>query len=122
MIHPDKSPLTGGIAGASSGGSFGAELKYAGYDAIIREGKAPRPVYIWIKNDKIEIRRAAHVWGKWGPRHHRHPALRDRRRGRKERLKQTVARMSPIDPWGGVRSPRIAGAPAFGEAADGTAG
>ena len=62
-----KSPLTGGIAGANSGGSFGPELKYAGYDAIILEGKAPRPVYIWIKNDKIEIRDAAHVWGKWVP-------------------------------------------------------
>src|SRR5215208_5452501 len=44
-----KSPLTGGIGGANSGGSFGPELKYAGYDALIIEGRAEKPVYLWIK-------------------------------------------------------------------------
>ncbi len=60
-----KSPLTGGIGGSNSGGSFGPEMKYAGYDALVVEGKAAKPSYIWIKNDKVEIRDASHVWGKW---------------------------------------------------------
>lgn len=59
-----KSPLTGAIANSSSGGYFGAELKYAGYDMIIFEGKAESPVYLWICNDQIEIRNAQHLWGK----------------------------------------------------------
>jgi len=62
-----KSPLTGGIAGANSGGSFGADLHYAGYDALILEGKAAKPVYLWIRDDKVEIRDASHLWGKWVP-------------------------------------------------------
>ena len=41
-----KSPLTGAIAGSNSGGSFGPELHYAGYDALIVEGKAEKPVYL----------------------------------------------------------------------------
>jgi aldehyde:ferredoxin oxidoreductase len=59
-----KSPLTGAIANSNSGGYFGAELKYAGYDMIILEGKAKSPVYLWIENDSIEIRKAKHLWGK----------------------------------------------------------
>ncbi|NJD69294.1 MAG: aldehyde ferredoxin oxidoreductase, partial [candidate division NC10 bacterium] len=58
-----KSPLTGGIACSNSGGYVGAEMKYAGYDMIIVEGKAPHPVYLWINNDRAEIRDAAQVWG-----------------------------------------------------------
>lgn len=59
-----KSPLTGAIANSSSGGYFGAELKYAGYDLIIFDGKAKEPVYLWIENDKVEIRGADRLWGK----------------------------------------------------------
>jgi aldehyde:ferredoxin oxidoreductase len=59
-----KSPLTGGIANAGVGGYFGSELKFAGFDFIIIQGKAGRPVYLWINNDKIELRRAEHTWGK----------------------------------------------------------
>ena len=59
-----KSPLTGGIANAGVGGYFGAELKFAGYDFIIFQGKAKRPVYLWIYNDEIELRSADHLWGK----------------------------------------------------------
>ena len=59
-----KSPLTGGIANAGVGGYFGAELKFAGFDFIIFQGKAGRPVYLWINNDKIELRSAEHIWGK----------------------------------------------------------
>ncbi|MBC7082703.1 MAG: aldehyde ferredoxin oxidoreductase family protein [Firmicutes bacterium] len=59
-----KSPLTGFIAASNSGGYFPAELKYAGFDAIIVEGAADEPVYIWVHNGKAEIRPAKHVWGK----------------------------------------------------------
>ena len=59
-----KSPLTGTIASSNSGGYWGPELKFAGYDVIILEGKSEKPVYIMIEDDKVEIRDAAHVWGK----------------------------------------------------------
>ena len=59
-----KSPLTGGYASANSGGILTAEIKYAGYDSIILKGKAKKPVYIFIDNDKVEIRDAADLWGK----------------------------------------------------------
>jgi aldehyde:ferredoxin oxidoreductase len=59
-----KSPLTGGIANAGVGGYFGAELKFAGYDFIVFQGKAKRPVYLWIHNDEIALRTADHLWGK----------------------------------------------------------
>ena len=62
-----KSPLTGAIAGSNSGGLWGPQLRYAGYDALIFEGKAEKPVYVWIKDDHIEIRDASHLWGKWVP-------------------------------------------------------
>ncbi len=62
-----KSPLTGAIAGSNSGGSFGPELHYAGYDALIIEGKAAKPVYIWIKDDQVEIRDASSMWGQSVP-------------------------------------------------------
>ncbi len=59
-----KSPLTGGWGDAQVGGFWGAELKRAGWDAIIVEGKADKPVYLWINDDKVEIRDASHLWGK----------------------------------------------------------
>ena len=59
-----KSPLTGTIASSNSGGYWGAELKMAGYDLIIFEGKSEKPVYLVIEDDKIELRDAAHLWGK----------------------------------------------------------
>lgn len=43
---------------------MGPELKYAGYDGIIIEGKAEKPVYLWINDDQVEIRSAEHLWGK----------------------------------------------------------
>ncbi|MHC1578181.1 MAG: aldehyde ferredoxin oxidoreductase family protein, partial [Dehalococcoidia bacterium] len=58
-----KSPLTGAYGDAEVGGYFGAELKRAGYDALILEGKAEKPVYIWIKDDVITIKDASNVWG-----------------------------------------------------------
>lgn len=59
-----KAPLTGTIASSNSGGHWGAELKYAGYDGLVVEGKADHPVYISIEDDKVEIRDASHLWGK----------------------------------------------------------
>ena len=59
-----KGPLTGTIAASNSGGFFGAELKFAGYDMVIIEGKAEKPVYISIKDDDIKIEDAADLWGK----------------------------------------------------------
>ncbi len=59
-----KSPLTGGIAKSECGGYWMAELKRAGYDAIIVEGKAAKPVYIWVKDGKASIKDAGHLWGK----------------------------------------------------------
>jgi aldehyde:ferredoxin oxidoreductase len=59
-----KSPLTGGYAKSESGGFWGAELKHAGYDAIIVEGKAEKPAYLWIHDGEASIRDASHLWGK----------------------------------------------------------
>jgi aldehyde:ferredoxin oxidoreductase len=62
-----KGPLNGTIAASNSGGSWGPELKFAGYDVLIVEGKAAKPVYLWIEDDKVEIRDAGHLWGKLVP-------------------------------------------------------
>ena len=63
-----KSPQTGGIGDASCGGTFGPELRFAGYEGIIIEGKAAEPVYLWIRKGEAEIRSAGRYWGKgtWG--------------------------------------------------------
>ena len=58
------SPLTGTILDSNCGGSFGPELKKAGYDAIIIAGKSPEPVFIEIADDQVEIRPAEKLWGK----------------------------------------------------------
>ncbi|SFM01300.1 aldehyde ferredoxin oxidoreductase family protein [Candidatus Frackibacter sp. WG13] len=58
-----KSPLTGTIAASNSGGYFPSELKYAGYDVVIFEGKASRPVYIVIDDDQVKIESAEELWG-----------------------------------------------------------
>lgn len=59
-----KAPLTGTIGAANSGGYFGPELKFAGYDGIIFEGKSSKPVYLHINDDLIELKDASHLWGK----------------------------------------------------------
>ena len=58
-----KGALTGAIACSNSGGYFGAEMKFAGWDMVIFEGKSPKPVYLSIEDDKAELRDAAHLWG-----------------------------------------------------------
>ncbi|MEM7207854.1 MAG: aldehyde ferredoxin oxidoreductase family protein [Pseudomonadota bacterium] len=59
-----KSPLTGAIACSNSGGFLGAELKMAGWDMIVFEGKAASPVYLNIENDEAELIAADDLWGK----------------------------------------------------------
>jgi aldehyde:ferredoxin oxidoreductase len=78
-----KGPLTGAIACSNSGGHFGAELKMAGWDMIILEGRSPNPVYLHIENDDADLVDAADLWGKttWETepalkRKHQDPLLR----------------------------------------------
>ncbi len=59
-----KSPLTGALACSNSGGYFGPELKFAGWDMIIFEGKAEKPVYLTVFDDKAELHDASDLWGK----------------------------------------------------------
>ncbi len=59
-----KSPLTDCIGDSQCGGFIPAELKWAGFDGIVLYGKADSPVYLWIKNGKVQIRDAGHIWGK----------------------------------------------------------
>jgi aldehyde:ferredoxin oxidoreductase len=58
------SPLTGIWGQAHAGGRFADELRHAGFDGIVIKGKSVNAVYLWINNGKVEIRNAAHVWGK----------------------------------------------------------
>ncbi len=57
-----RSPLTGIFGDAAAGASFGIELKNSGYDALIIEGKADRPVYLWINNNNIQFMDASRIW------------------------------------------------------------
>ena len=59
-----KSPLTGGFGESESGGFWGAELKRAGWDAIVFHGVSPTPVYLWINDGAVELRDASHLWGR----------------------------------------------------------
>ena len=59
-----KGPLTGAIACSNSGGYFGAELKFAGWDMLIFEGASPKPVYLLLTDGKAELVDAASLWGK----------------------------------------------------------
>lgn len=59
-----KSPLSGGFGEAEAGGFWGSELKRAGWDAIVVHGASASPVYLWINEDRVEIRDAGHLWGK----------------------------------------------------------
>ena len=57
------SPQTGILGDSNAGGFFGPEVKYAGYDQVIVEGRADHPVYLWIENDTVQIRDARGLWG-----------------------------------------------------------
>ena len=58
-----KGPLTGAVACSNSGGYWGAELKMAGWDMVIFEGKSAKPVYLYVSDDHAELRDASHLWG-----------------------------------------------------------
>jgi aldehyde:ferredoxin oxidoreductase len=59
-----KSPTTGGFGAAEVGGDWPAQFKRAGFDALIVEGVAQKPVYLWITDGQCEIRDASHLWGR----------------------------------------------------------
>ncbi len=64
MTATAKSPLTGGVGDAQCGGFFPAEMKFAGFDALVVTGKADKPVYLWLHDGQAELRDATHLWGK----------------------------------------------------------
>ncbi len=57
------SPQTGILGDSNAGGFFGPTLKFAGYDQLVIEGRAAHPVYLWIKDDTVELRDARDLWG-----------------------------------------------------------
>ncbi|MFQ5758124.1 MAG: aldehyde ferredoxin oxidoreductase family protein [Candidatus Bathyarchaeia archaeon] len=59
-----KSPESGAVGEAKSHGFFGAEMKRAGYDAVVFKGRAEKPVYVWIDDDTVQLMDAKHLWGK----------------------------------------------------------
>lgn len=63
MAVTAKSPLTGAVGMALSGGYFPAELKFAGYDALIVEGRSEKPVYLWINDGEVSFQSAEKLWG-----------------------------------------------------------
>ena len=78
-----KGPLTGAIACSNSGGKFGAELKYAGYDLLLIEGRSEVPVYLLIQDEKFTLEPANEIWGatvwnteEWIRKKHSNPQLK----------------------------------------------
>lgn len=78
-----KSPLTGCVACSNSGGFLGAELKAAGWDMVIFEGQSPKPVYLYLENEKAELLPADEFWGtsvwaadEWIHKKHQDPLIR----------------------------------------------
>jgi aldehyde:ferredoxin oxidoreductase len=59
-----KGALTNAITTSNSGGHWGPELRFAGYDMVIVEGRAPKPVWLFIHDGHVELRDAQHLWGK----------------------------------------------------------
>ena len=64
VVCTAKSPLTGAIGDSQAGGFWPAELKFAGFDAIIVSGRAEHPAYLWLHDGQAELRDARHLWGK----------------------------------------------------------
>jgi len=63
MTAVAKSPLTDAVGDSQAGGFFPAEMKFAGFDAIVIEGRAEKPVYLWVHDGVAELRLAEHLWG-----------------------------------------------------------
>ena len=64
MTISGKSPLTGILGDSAAGGHFGPELKAAGYDQVIITGRSAKPCYLFIADERVEIREAQHLWGR----------------------------------------------------------
>jgi aldehyde:ferredoxin oxidoreductase len=64
MTATAKSPLTELVGDSQGGGFFPAEMKFAGFDAIVVRGRAAHPVYLWVHDGSVEIRSAQHLWGR----------------------------------------------------------
>lgn len=58
-----RSPQTGRWGESNIGGFVGPELRFAGWDGVLVSGRAPGPVYLWIENERVELRPADHLWG-----------------------------------------------------------
>lgn len=86
-----RSPLTGGFGESEVGGSFGVELKKAGYDGIIIEGRASHPVYLVIRDSAVELQSAEKLWGR---------ATGEARRDIQEALGSNSSKMLLIGPAG----------------------
>ena len=86
-----KSPLSNGFGEAEVGGFWGAELKRAGWDGIVVKGAAPSPVYLYIKDDVVEIREATDLWGL---------EIMDTEDGLKAQVGERLARVCEIGPAG----------------------
>ncbi len=86
-----KSPLSRGLAKSESGGYWGTELKRAGYDAVIIEGKSPKPVYLWIHDGEATIKDATHLWGM---------ATRETQEAIRKDLSDQLVRLAMIGPGG----------------------
>ncbi len=86
-----KSPLTGGYGEADVGGFFGAEMRRAGFDAVVIRGQAESPVYLWLHDGEAEIRPADHLWGK---------TTGDTQAAVQEELGERTARLALIGPAG----------------------
>ena len=78
-----KGPLTGAIACSNSGGKFGAEFKYAGYDLLLIEGRSEVPVYLLIQDERVTLEPANEIWGttvwnteEWIRNRHSNPQLK----------------------------------------------
>lgn len=78
-----KGPLTDAIACSNSGGKFGAELKFAGYDLLLIKGRASEPVYLLIEDGEVQILSAGDIWGttvwhteEWLKSHHQNPSIK----------------------------------------------
>ena len=66
-----KSPLTGAIGNSTAGGDFAFAMKRAGFDFIVIQGKADKPVYLDVTDERVEIKDASKLWGKLRPKRNR---------------------------------------------------
>jgi aldehyde:ferredoxin oxidoreductase len=86
-----KSPLTGTYCESEAGGYFAPELKYAGFDVVVVEGASEKPVYLWIRDGRAELRDASHLWGR---------LTKDATEEIKRELGEPLARVACIGPAG----------------------